>query len=823
MSSKSTHSEKLDLSPGVDWFKTNDWQPFPFQIQAWEHYLNGYSGLINAPTGFGKTYSLVMPILIEALQTSQSNRPGFKAIWIAPIRALTREIKISCQRAIEGLDLDWTVAIRSGDTSTTERKKQLSDPPDILITTPESIHVILASKGYARLFRNLKSVIVDEWHELMGSKRGVQVQLALSRLCGIRPELKIWAISATIENINQALDILLGSRKQMVSTAIIRSNIKKHISVETILPEEIENYPWAGHMGLRLLRKVIPIIKKSQSTIIFTNTRAQSEIWYHRLLEVEPDLAGNMAMHHGSIDRSIRDWVEEALHEGRIKAVVSTSSLDLGVDFRPVESIVQIGSPKGVARFIQRAGRSGHQPLAVSKIYFVPTHTLELIEGGALRTAIARGIQEPRIPYIRSYDVLIQYLLTLSVSDGFDAEKTYDEVKKTFCFSSMTKEEWEWILEFLVSGGRSLNAYNEYRKVIRENGLFKVIDRNITRKHRLSIGTIVSESSISVAFTNGKRLGSVEEYFAASLSPGDAFWFAGQTLEFVRIKDMTLQVKRSKARKVRVHSWMGGRMQLSSTLSQMIREKIYNYTEGKVEELETEILSPLLDHQIDQSHLPAKDEFLIEYVRSKDGYHLLLYPFEGRYVHEGMGALLAQRISEQYPISFSIAMNDYGFELLSDQEIDLSLINKELFSTKNLLLDIQSSLNSIEMARRKFREIAKISGLLFQGYPGKYKKERHLQSSSSLIFDVFKAYDPDNLLYLQTYDEVMTFQFEESRLRKALQRIQSQKLVITKPAHFTPFSFPIVVDRLREKLSSERLADRINKMIASYNVRETFD
>ena len=814
MKSTPSSTSEVNIQPGLDWFEANDWKPFPFQLEAWEKYLMGYSGLINAPTGFGKTYSLIMPILIEAYLRKQKSGKGFRAIWIAPIRALTREIQASAQRAIEGLDLDWNVEVRTGDTTSTQRKKQITNPPEILITTPESVHILMASKKYTRLFKNLNAIVVDEWHELMGSKRGVQVELAISRLLGIQPDLRVWGISATIANIDQSLDILLGYHEQFDKRTIIRSNIKKHISVETILPDEIEKYPWAGHMGLDLLHKVMPIIEKSQSTILFTNTRAQSEIWYHRLLEVNPDLSGNLAMHHGSISRELRDWVEDALHDGRIKAVVSTSSLDLGVDFRPVDSIVQIGSPKGVSRFVQRAGRSGHRPLAVSKIYFVPTHSLELIEGSALRTAIDRNIQEPRVPYIRSYDVLIQYLLTLAVSDGFLPELIYKEVKKTFCYESMTREEWEWILSFIVSGGSSLQAYDEYQKVEIIDGLYKITNRKIATMHRLSIGTIVSEAAINVAFVSGKRLGTIEEFFAASLSVGDAFWFAGQTLEYVRIKDMTLQVKRSKAKKAKVHSWMGGRMPLSSMLSQMIREKMFNFKNDRIEDIETEALAPLLRRQAEQSHLPSEDEFLIEYIVSKDGYHLIFYPFEGRSVHEGMGALLGQRILEKYQITFSIGMNDYGFELLSDQPIDLSIINHELFSTKKLVDDIQSSMNSIEMARRNFRNIAKISGLLFQGYPGKHKKERHLQSSSSLLFDVFHSYDPDNLLYLQTYDEMMTFQLEESRLRKALERIQSQKLVVKTPEHFTPFSFPIIVDQLREKMSSERLKDRVKRMIA---------
>ncbi len=807
-------SGSIDI--GQQWFTSQGWEVFPFQQTAWEHYLRGYSGLINAPTGFGKTYSLLVPILLEGLSDPQPKQMGIRAIWVAPIRALTHEIRLSCQRAIEGLGLDWRVEVRSGDTTTAQRKEQLTNPPEILITTPESIHILLATKGYDRIFRHINAIIVDEWHELMGSKRGVQVELGISRIKGMRPDLKVWGISATIQNLQEAMEVLLGPEVSPDQSIIIRSQREKIIAVESVIPDEIENYPWAGHLGIQLLEKVIPIINRSGSTIIFTNTRSQCEIWYQRLLDAEPALAGAMAMHHGSINKDIRVWVEEALHEGKLKAVVSTSSLDLGVDFRPVETIIQIGSPKGVSRFIQRAGRSGHQPLAVSKIYFVPTHSLELIEGAALRSAIASGVQEPRLPYIRSFDVLIQYLMTLAVSDGFIPKLIYEEVKKTHCYHSMSDEEWSWILSFLQYGGNSLGAYDEYRKVDIINGLYKVTNRRIARMHRLSIGTIVSSASLNVAFVRGKRIGTIEEWFIASIKEGDHFWFAGQALEFVRIKDMTVQVRRSKEKKAKVPSWGGGRMPLSSMLSNMIQDKIHKMADGQADEIETSMLKPLFSLQAEKSIVPKKDEFLIEYIISKDGYHLMAYPFEGRFVHEGIAALVAKRIADLYKISFSIAMNDYGFELLTDQPIDLDIITKELFSTENLILDIQGSLNSVEMARRRFRDIAKISGLIFQGYPGKAKKNRHLQSSSSLLFDVFKEYEPDNLLYQQTYEEVLTFQLEESRMRRALERIQTQKLVFQQPKGYTPFSFPIIVDRLnRERLSSESMADRVKRMIAA--------
>ncbi len=800
---------------GHTWFEQNGWKPFPFQEEAWSAFLDGKHGLVNAPTGSGKTYSLILPILMEYIAQNPNDRTkennGLQAIWITPIRALAKEIQGAAQRACDGLGLSWKVGVRSGDTKTSERSKQKKKPPEILVTTPESLHLLLASKGYAKFFKNLKTVVVDEWHELVGSKRGVQMELALSRLKGLLPGFRVWGISATIGNMEEAIAVLMG--KDVNNCAIIKSGIKKQIEVETVLPDEIETFPWAGHLGVKLVHKVLSIIEKSGSTLIFTNTRSQCEIWYQNLLDADPDLAGAIAMHHGSIDRALRDWVEDALHNKILKAVVCTSSLDLGVDFRPVETIIQIGSPKGVARFIQRAGRSGHQPGATSKIYFVPTHSLELMEGAALRQAIEKRRLESRQPYIRSFDVLIQYLVTLAVSDGFRPEEIYKEVIQTFSYGSISRDEWAWMLDFITTGGNSLGAYDEYSKVVIEDGLYKVESRRIAMHHRLSMGTIVGEANLQVKYVSGGKIGSIEEWFVAQLKPGDTFWFAGRSLELVRIKDMTVQVKKSKRKTGRIPSWLGGRLPLSSELSELLRGKMDQVWRGELSDIELKTLEPLFEVQQNRSHIPNQKEFLIEYFKSREGYHLVFYPFEGRAVHEGMGSLMAYRIAQFQPISFSIAMNDYGFELLSDTQIPVEeIIEKGIFDPKGLSRDIQSSINAAELAKRRFRDIAGISGLVFKGFPGKQKKDRHLQSSSQLFFQVFSDYEPQNLLLAQAYDEVMTFQLEEIRMRAALQRISEQTIIIKQPRKPTPFAFPIIVDRLREKLSSEKLEDRIRKM-----------
>ncbi len=800
------------------WFTDRGWQAFPFQHEAWAAYLAGKSGLVNAPTGSGKTYSLLLPILLEFLAEHPDHpgkaNNGLRAIWLTPIRALTREIQSAAERAIEDLGMQWRVGIRSGDTKTTERTKQRSRPPEILITTPESLHLLMASKGYEKFFGDLRVLVADEWHELLGTKRGVLVELALSRLRALRGNgLRTWGISATIGNLPEALDVLVPAATA-TDRIVIRAASTKQTEMVTVLPDEIETFPWAGHLGIKLLEKVVPIIYGSGSTLIFTNTRSQCEIWYHRLLDYDPELSGAIAMHHGSISRELRDWVEDALHQGTLKAVVCTSSLDLGVDFRPVETIVQIGSPKGVARFLQRAGRSGHQPGAKSVIYFVPTHSLELLEASALRRCIENEVVESRIPYLRSFDVLVQYLVTLAVSGGFRRAQVLEEIRGTFCFASVTDEEFAWCLDFITTGGNSLGAYDEYHKVVRdEEGVYQVDNRRVATMHRMSIGAIVSETTLMIKYLRGGYIGSIEEYFVSSLKPGDTFWFAGRSLQFVKVKGTEALVRKSNSKKGKVPSWRGGRMQLSSQLSHYLRLAMQELKLEDYHDPELAKLAPLRDTQVRRSAIPANDELLIEYFHDREGYHLLMYPCEGRGIHEGLSSLIAYRIGQFAPLTFTIAMNDYGFELMSDQPIPIEeALGSDLFNLAELTHDLNAGINATEMAKRRFRDIAAIAGLIFKGYPGKQKKEKHLQSGSQLFFDVFTDYEPSNLLLQQAYDEIMTFQLQEARLREALARINGQTILFQTPPKATPFSFSLIVDRLRERISSESLEDRIKRM-----------
>lgn len=825
---------ELQRTPGytsiTNWLAAKSFRPFPFQEDTWQHIVQGRSGLVNAPTGMGKTYSVFLGALIQFINQYPKDyrtrdKNGLQLVWITPLRALAKDIGRAMEEVITELGMQWKVGIRNGDTSTADRQKQKRQVPEVLIITPESLQLMLASKGYAEVFKTLRILAVDEWHELIGSKRGVQVELAISRILGCKKEitanrssnLSIWGISATIGNLDQAAEVLLRPLGD-VPMALVRAQTHKPMEIRSILPDEIERYPWAGHLGIKLAEKVLPIINNSRTTIIFINTRAMSEIWYQTLLNVAPDLAGAIALHHGSIETELRNWVEEALHEGKLKAVVATASLDLGVDFRPVETVIQVGSPKGVARFLQRAGRSGHSPGAVSRIYFLPTHSLELVEAASLKAAAEANMIESREPLVLCYDVLVQYLCTLAVSDGFVPDVIFKEVTATYCYSEITRDEFDELLHFITSGGNALQQYDEYHKVVVEDGVYRITSRRIAMRHRMHIGTIVSDALLRVKLMTGGFIGTIEEYFISKLEPGDVFTLAGRQLELVTIKDMTVMVRKSNAKKGVVASFMGGRIPLSAMLGDKLRQKLDEAAEQVSEGVlsddpELQALFPLFELQHRLSHVPRSNELLIEQIETKDGFHLFVYPFEGRFIHEALVALLAYRISRTTPITFSIAMNDYGFELLSDQPIPVDDSNvQELFSADNLMTDIQHSVNATEMAKRKFRDIAVIGGLIFQGMPGEKKKARHLQASAGLLFNVFNEYEPGNVLLRQAYQEVFDQQMEEVRLRNTLERIGRSRIILTFPARLTPLCFPIKVDSMRENVSSEKLEDRVRRM-----------
>ncbi|MCS7005532.1 MAG: ligase-associated DNA damage response DEXH box helicase [Cytophagales bacterium] len=810
------YNEKINLQTiAENWFKSLGWHPFEFQRQCWDAYWSGESGLLHAPTGSGKTYAIAIGCLLEAL--SQHNSPKFNAlqvIWITPLRALAQDIARAVQRANDALKIGWKIAVRTGDTSSAEKQQQFKQLPHFLVTTPESLHLLLAQSRHEIHLQQLRALVVDEWHELLGTKRGVLIELAIARIKKIAPFVRIWGISATIANLEQAAKVLTQQEKP----AIIHADFTKNIQVHTILPISLPKFSYAGQLGIALLPQIMPIIEQSRSTLIFTNTRNQAESWYRAIIEQYPEYIGWVALHHSSLDRQTRDWVENALHEGALKVVICTSTLDIGVDFRPVDTVIQIGSPKGIARFLQRAGRSGHAPGETSRIWLLPSQSLDLLEFAVLKQ-VARQIClssssliESRVPMTLCFDVLAQYLVTLAVSGGFSARLVFEEVRSTHCFRYMSKADFYSLLNTLTYGGKALSAYEDFCKLQSDDGdFFYVKNKKIATLHRLNIGTIVSEPTVKVQFLSGAYIGTIEESFAARLREGDCFFFGGRSLEFVRLKDLTVQVKLSAQKEGLVPRWQSSRLTLSDEFANLLRKQLCDvYSDAP----EMQMLCPLLDLQRSLSAIPKENELLIEYFKDKDGFHLLVYPFAGRAVHEMIATLIAYRISKEEAITFTVAMNDYGFELLSEKAIQLDkyLKEKNIFSAQEVSEDLFHSLNLAEIAKRKFREIAIISGLVVQQYPSRQVSYKNLQVSTQLLFEVYKQYEPENLLYQQSFRESLDSNIIYNKFLQTLKQIQNSLLLIKYPPRTTPFAFPIIVERIRNQISSESVENRILKM-----------
>ena len=809
------------------WFAEKGWEPFAFQRDVWRAYAAGDSGLIHAATGTGKTYAAWLgPVQqwLEAnpsakVQRKRSAHAPLQVIWITPLRALAADTEQALRAPIEALQIPWTIESRTGDTAEKVRRAQRAQLPSALVTTPESLELLLCRDDLETLFETLQCVIVDEWHELMATKRGVQVELALARLRSLCPTLRTWGLSATLGNLDVACETLLGRDADARPNVgvLVQGLVPKEISVESLIPDSMERFPWSGQLNTRLLPQVIERIEAAQSAIIFANTRSQCEIWYQSILGARPDWLETVAIHHGSLDKQQRTIAEEGLKTGRFRAVVATSSLDLGVDFAPVDLVMQIGSPKGVARLLQRAGRSGHSPGRISQVICVPTHALELIEVAAARDAIRDGRIESRNPVDRPLDLLSQHLVTRAIGGGFTRPEIMAEVRTTRAYGDLTDAELDWVLDFITRGGEALRAYPEYSRVTNQYGHYFVTDKKVIMRHRMSIGTIVSDAALAVRFLTGGRLGTIEESFIARLKPKDRFVFGGRALEFVRVKDLTAWVRKAKSSDGAVPSWSGTRQPLSPELSLAVRNKLEEARLGQFVGAEMQAVRGLIDLQAKRSIVPAPDELLIERVETREGHHLFVYPFDGRLVHEGLAALFAYRIAQLTPITFSFACNDYGFELLSPDKAPIEdALESGLLSTGHLLHDITESLNAAELARRQFREIARVAGLIFQGFPGQSKSMKQVQASSGLLYDVFARYDPGNLLLLQAQREVLERQLESSRIGATLTRLAASTVRLIDVERPTPLAFPLLVDRARARLSSEKLADRVKRLTAQF-------
>jgi len=791
----------------LDWFTSRGWEPFGFQLEAWEAYARGESGLLHVPTGAGKTYAAYLGPLADVAHRREK---GLQILYITPLRAVSRDVELALNAPLLALDADITVESRTGDTSSSVRRRQRERLPEVLITTPESLSLLLCHERAHELFASLRSVILDEWHELLGSKRGTQVELALARLRRFAPGLRTWALSATLANLDEAARAAVGPH---VSPTLLRADIERPVQIETLLPDSVDAFPWSGHLGFSMLRKVSEWLDPDRSTLLFTNTRSQAERWYEGLRFLRPEWDHLLALHHGSIDREAREGVERGLKEGSVRLVVCTSSLDLGVDFGPVERVVQVGSPKGIARTLQRAGRSAHRPGATAQLLFVPTHALELVEMAAAREALSQGEVEPRTPLPQPLDVLAQHLVTCAVGGGFTREAMLAEVREAYSYRGLTETDFDRTLALVTEGGATLRAYPEFRRVVLHEGRYTVADTRVARLHKLNVGTISSDASVELRYWKGTRLGRVEEGYISRLRPGDTFLFAGKRLEFCRMKDLTAYVRPAKARASATPRWHGGRLPLSGSLAAAMRRTFHAARQGRSHAVELVAARPVLEAQARLSQLPSQEACLAELCHTREGYHLYLYPFEGRLVHEGLAALLALRLTRLQKATFSLSVNDYGMELLTPSPFPFEeVLTPGLFTRERLLEDILESVNLGELARRQFRDVARVAGLVLPALPGARKSTRQVQASSSLLYDVFARYEPEHLLLAQARREVLEQHFQQLRLVSTLERLERSPLECVHVPRPTPLGFPLLVERISASLSSESLLERVERL-----------
>ncbi len=799
------------------WFAARGWKPLPFQRQAWRHYLAGESGLIHTPTGSGKTLAAFGGPLLEALADSgeraskdkgrkRTARP-LRVVWITPLRALAADTTRALGDVAADLGLSWAVAQRTGDASARDKRLARGGKLDVLVTTPESLSLLLSYPDSAPMFAALRCVVVDEWHELMGSKRGIQTQLALARLRRLSPGMRTWGLSATLGNLDEACRALLppGTPPPVLSAARPRP-----MTLETLLPADVVRFPWSGHLGLSQLAGVLERLFAVRTTLLFTNTRAHAELWHQALASVWPEDAGTLALHHGSLGPAVRQQAEAGLRDASLRCVVATSSLDLGVDFPSVDQVIQIGSPKGVARLLQRAGRARHRPGETGHVLCVPTHALELAEYAATRTSIAEGVVETRRPPRLPLDVLAQHCVTVALGGGFDDAALLAEVRTTDAFAALDDTTWKRVLDFIVRGGDALEHYPEYRRVVRDDdGMYRVHDRVAALRHRLSIGTIASDGNIAVKFLRGGGLGAVEEAFLSRLRPGDRFRFAGRLLELVRLQDMTAYVRLVKQGDGVVPRWMGGRMPLSSRLAAQVRTTLASDRTSP----EMRALQPLLAVQARVSHVPAPDVLLVEVVRRRDGQHVFVFPFAGRRAHEGLAALLAWRLGQRQPNTFSLSANDLGFMLSPQLPLSLDVGQlRGLLTPENLVEDLTHGANLGELARRQFRGIARVAGLLPPSLPGRTPRSlRQLQASSGLLFDVLSRHDPDHLLLGLARREALEEDLQVAWIQTLLVGLMDHEIVLARPESLTPLAFPLWADGMRAQLSTEAWQVRVKR------------
>ena len=791
-------------APFSAWFEARGWTPRPHQLELLERALNGRSALLIAPTGGGKTLAGFLPSLV-GLAGRKAGSGQLHTLYISPLKALAVDVARNLTQPVTEMGLPVTLETRTGDTSQHKRQRQRLTPPDILLTTPEQLALLTAYPAAERFFEGLRYIVLDELHALEPSKRGDLLSLGLARLSRLVPGLQRIGLSATVADPSRLRRYLVPQPHAMADLVLGKPGAAPEISV---LMSEAE-VPWAGHMARHALGEVLTAIRAFRTALVFVNTRAQAEFVFQELWKLNDD-ALPIALHHGSLSPEQRRKVEAAMAAGSLRAVVCTSTLDLGIDWGAVDVVIHVGAPKGASRLIQRIGRANHRLDEPSRALLVPSNRFEVLECEAAREAATQGTLDAEIARKGALDVLAQHVLGTACAAPFHPDALYDEVISAAPYAALPREDFDKVVEFVATGGYALKTYERYRRLMREpDGTFRLSHPRLAQSYRLNVGTIVEEPMVKVRLLRkrpnrkvpprgGFVLGQVEEYLIDQLSPGDTFLFGGRVLRFEGLHETEALTTPSSDEAPMIPSYMGGKFPLSTHLAQRVRAMLADPEAHAALPLQ---VRDWLRLQRRHSRLPKSDELLIETFPRGSRYYLVAYPFEGRLAHQTLGMLLTRRLERISMRPLGFVANDYAFAIWGLR--DLGLLNMaQLFASDMLGDDLEAWLHESSLLKRTFRNCAIIAGLIPRRSPGQEKTGRQVTVSSDLIYDVLRAHEPDHILLKATFEDAATGLLDIRRLSAMLARITGH-IVLKRLPRISPLAVPIMLEIGKEPVYGE--------------------
>ncbi len=785
------------------WFRSRGWAPHPHQLVMVEAAVAGESALLIAPTGGGKTLAGFLPSLIEL---AERPREGLHTLYISPLKALAVDIQRNLEDPIAEMRLPIRTETRTGDTPESKRRRQRAHPPQILMTTPESLALLLSYTDSAAIFRHLRCVIVDELHALAGTKRGDLLALGLARLARLAPAARRVGLSATVAEPDQLLAWLSKTGlSEGGDVRLVTGRAGASADVEILTTRE--RLPWAGHMAMHALGEVYQRIRGHRTTLVFVNTRAQAELVFQELWRINEDNLP-IALHHGSLAAEQRRKVEAAMAGGKLRAVVATSSLDLGIDWAAVDLVVQIGAPKGASRLVQRIGRANHRLDEPSRALLVPANRFEVLECRAAVDAVAAMSLDGERPRPGGLDVLAQHMLGMACADPFRPDDLYDEVVCAAPYAGLARDEFDDVLDFVATGGYALGNYERFhRLVMRDDGRMAVAGPAVARQYRMNVGTITQEAMLRVRLNRGPVLGEVEEYFVQGLTPGDTFVFAGQLLKFLGIREMEAQVAKGGTGEPKVPAYAGGRLPLTSALADRVRAMLADPAQWPNL---PEDVQEWLRLQRWRSVLPARDGLLVESFPKAGKRFLVVYAFEGRNAHQTLGMLLTRRMERMGCGPLGFVATDYVlavWSLRTPRDMDA------LFDQDMLGDDLEAWMDESSMLRRTFRNVALITGVIDRRHPGQEKSGRQVTFSSDLIYDVLRKHDPGHVLLRATRADAAGGLTDIRRLSDFLARVKG-RITHKDLERISPLAVPVILEIGRERVDGSATDELLEQAAA---------